>query len=779
LTSTPALDRQSRTLSPAPITASRDDAPAETGDLRFGLDLAATLGLIAYSVTVGVGFSRVFFDWDFLRDLVLIAAAGHGSSYVMRRLRLPSVIAIPLLLLGLTWLVAWIYYPDTFSSVFPLSDTWNVVRADYRIVQDEFQSTTPPVVYAGGWAFLAGATTAATVWLSDTFAFRAQARGEALVPGAVLFVFIAALGVDENRAECSLAVIGAGFVALALLRLRLERRPRTVLGRARHPLLGVAPGVIGAAGLVMAGAWAVAPHLPGAEAEPLFDTHNGRGGVTEIVSPLVDIRSRIVNQAETEMFAMTATEPSYWRISALPRFDGNRWDVADNEVEGNGETLPARSSEAVENVQVLVITELDGPLVPVAPEPVSAAIRSEDGGMSYVADSSALIKTENDLDEGDTFEMTSGMPRFAAEALQGATSDDPPDAMFLALPDDLPPVIAQTAEQVTAGASTNFDRMVALQDWFRTAFTYDTDIPDGHDSSAIVNFLENRVGYCEQFSGTFAAMARTLGIPARVAVGFTQGEIGDDGAYHVLGRNAHAWPEVWFDGYGWVPFEPTPGRGMPGAEAYTGIEPDQDDGEQAENTTTTTTTLPPTTTTLAGQTPPPPWQTTTTLPPETTTTQPPLGLDHSFSRGFPWMYVAIGVVFLALLIALPELVRRWRRRRHGPITDPVHALLELWDRALRALGAMGFRGDPTQTPLEVSDRAATVFPGVAGPLHELAVVATAASFAPRDDVAQIAASGWNATDHNGPHDWCETIETVAEESLGLRNRVRRYFTVWH
>jgi hypothetical protein len=321
--------------------------------------------------------------------------------------------------------------------------------------------------------------------------------------------------------------------------------------------------------------------------------------------------------------------------------------------------------------------------------------------------------------------------------------------------------------------------MVTLQDWFRTTFTYSTEIPDGHSSSAIVNFLENRVGYCEQFSGTFAAMARTLGIPARVAVGFTQGEPNEEGAYEVLGRNAHAWPEVWFDGYGWVPFEPTPGRGMPGAEAYTGIQPDQETGEAPEDTTTTTTsTLPPTTTTLAGQTAPPPGQTTTTLPPTTTTTVP-LDLAHSFDGGFPWFLVLVGTAVLAFLIALPELVRRWRRRRHGPITDPVHALLELWDRALRALAAMGFRGDPTQTPIEVSDRAATVFPGVAAPLHELAVVATAATFAPRDDVAQIAATGWDATDHNGPHDWCQTIESVVEESLGLRARIKRYFTVWH
>ena len=775
ISTTPALDRGSRTPNPAPITASgRDDASQqEATDRPIGLDLVATLGLIAYSITVGIGFSRVFFEWDFLRDLVLIAVVGHGLSYVLRLLRVPSLVAIPLVLFVLTWLVAWIYYPDTFSFIFPLGDTWNSVRVDYRMVQDEFQSTTPPVVYEGGWAFLAGSTTAATVWLSDTFAFRAQARGEALVPGAVLFVFIAALGIDENRAACSLAVIGAGFCALALLRLRLERRPRTVLGRPRHPLTGAAPGVVCAAALVMAGAWAVAPHLPGAQGEPLFDTHNGRGGVTEIVSPLVDIRSRLVNQAENEMFTVAASAPSYWRVSALPQFDGDKWDLPDSELDDVDDRLGAALAGSEANIQIITISALNGALVPAAADPVSATGPE----LGFNALSATLVKTKSDLDEGDAFAIESQMPRFSPEQLRAATSDDPPDDMFYDLPGDLPPEIAQMAAEVTAGAPTGFDSMVVLQDWFRSNFQYSTSIPDGHDTTAIVAFLRNRVGYCEQFAGTFAAMARALGMPARVAVGFTQGELTEDGVYSVLGRNAHAWPEVWFDGYGWVPFEPTPGRGMPGAEAYTGIEPQQDAGEDTPPPTTTTTTLPPPTTTIAGQAPPPPDQNQTpTTAPEPT---PPLDLEHGFSPGVPWMLVLLGFVVVGALVALPEVVRRWRRRRRGPITDPVHALLDLWDRALRALAALGFRGDPAQTPLELSDRAASAFPVVADPLRRLAIVATAASFAPQTDVVEIAEADRHATDHNGPHDWCATIEDVVEDSLGLRDRIRRYFTVWH
>jgi len=765
IASPPALDRASRAPNPAPITASGGDADSsqpDSADRPLGLDLIATLGLLAYSTTVAVGFSRVFFEWGFLRDLVIIAAVGHGASYALRLLRVPSLVAVPLMLVVLTWLVAAMYYPDTLSSVFPLADTWNTVRDDFGVVQEEFQTTTPPVVYEAGWAFLAGATTAATVWLADTFAFRAQARGEALVPGAVLFVFIAALGIDENRALCSLAVVGAGFCALALLRLRLERRPRTVLGRARHPL-SVAPAVLGAAALVMGGAWVVAPRLPGAGGEPLFDTQNGRGGVTEIVSPLVDIRSRLVNQAENELFTVRADAPSYWRVSALPQFDGNQWDLPDGELDRVDDALSLPQPGSQPNNQVITITALGGALVPTAAEPISA--RGDDLG--YNAEAATLVKIGSDLDDDDVYTIGSAMPRFSAQALQSATSNDPPDSIFLELPDDLPSEIARTAAEVTAGAPSGFDAIVMLQDWFRTEFTYSTDIPTGHDTSAISAFLQNRIGYCEQFAGTFAAMARTLDVPARVAVGFTQGLLTPDGVYSVLGRNAHAWPEVWFDGYGWVPFEPTPGRGLPGAEAYTGIEPQQDTGETPPPESTTT--LPPTTTTIAGQ--PPPEQNQS--PPADQ--QQPIVLDipFDFAAPVPWLLIVLGAAVVGGLLALPEVARRWRRRRRGPITDPTQALLDLWDRAMRALSALGFRGDPAQTPIEVSDRATAAFPVVARPLHDLAVAATAASFAPHGEVADIA-----GTNRNGPHDWCTTIEDTVEDSLGLRSRVRRYFTVW-
>ena len=120
----PALDPESRARRLAPVTSSTATVPpADDRDDPIGLDLAATLGMIAYATAVAIGFSKVFVGWDFLRDLVLIAVVGHGASYVTRRLRLPPLVAIPLVLVVLTWLVAWMYYPDTFSGVFPLAET--------------------------------------------------------------------------------------------------------------------------------------------------------------------------------------------------------------------------------------------------------------------------------------------------------------------------------------------------------------------------------------------------------------------------------------------------------------------------------------------------------------------------------------------------------------------------------------------------------------------------------------------------------------------------------
>ena len=359
---TASLTRPS-TTPPGPAGADggrRPERQATPRASRWAIDLAATIALAAYSFIAALGFGRVFGDWEFVGDSLIIVIVGHGLSLVLRWLRVPGVIAVAVTLLALVWTVGFLHYGSTYTALFPTTGTWDVASADLSLVREQFRFAVAPVEYVGGWALLASVGTAFVVFTSDTFAFRANARGEALVPGAVLFVVVAALGADVSRMGFALALVAAGFLAAVLLRARAAPQARTILGRARNPLSTVLPAAFAAGGLVVLAAWVIGPRLPGANDEPLVDTRNERGGVTEVISPLVDIRSRLVNRSATELFVVNATVPAYWRVTALPEFDGSTWRLPDRNLEDvDGALQPARPG-STENRQEIVIHGPDG-----------------------------------------------------------------------------------------------------------------------------------------------------------------------------------------------------------------------------------------------------------------------------------------------------------------------------------------------------------------------------------------------------------------------------------
>jgi transglutaminase-like putative cysteine protease len=118
------------------------------------------------------------------------------------------------------------------------------------------------------------------------------------------------------------------------------------------------------------------------------------------------------------------------------------------------------------------------------------------------------------------------------------------------------------ARRVAGEATTPYGAVLALEGWFRQTggFRYDESPPRVTGSPLAAFVTRTKAGYCQHFAGAMATMLRVLGIPARVAVGFTSGARDDD-TWVVSDRDAHAWVEVWFAGQGWVPFDPTPGRG--------------------------------------------------------------------------------------------------------------------------------------------------------------------------------------------------------------------------
>lgn len=164
--------------------------------------------------------------------------------------------------------------------------------------------------------------------------------------------------------------------------------------------------------------------------------------------------------------------------------------------------------------------------------------------------------------DGLTYSMLVQVPTLTKDDLRDAPVGAPPDAeLYTQVPATAHAAdIAALAAEVTADASTPYQQAVDLQTWLRSVanFTYDTRVPPARSSDAVWDFLQDRRGYCVQFATAMAMMSRTLDIPSRIGVGFLPGERAEDGTYVVTGKLAHAWPELYFDGLGWVRFEPTP-----------------------------------------------------------------------------------------------------------------------------------------------------------------------------------------------------------------------------
>ena len=131
----------------------------------------------------------------------------------------------------------------------------------------------------------------------------------------------------------------------------------------------------------------------------------------------------------------------------------------------------------------------------------------------------------------------------------------------------LPPLdirISKLAEEVTASASNNYDKAIAIERYLRTRFGYTLDLPRTSQRDPLAHFLfERKNGHCEYFASSMAVMLRTIRIPSRIVTGFRGGEFNDlTGQYVVRASNAHSWVEAYFPGNGWVSFDPTPGGSL-------------------------------------------------------------------------------------------------------------------------------------------------------------------------------------------------------------------------
>jgi transglutaminase-like putative cysteine protease len=546
--------------------------------------LANEAALALVTVSAIVGMHRLFIDGSYRGPLVAAAIVAHVSVAALRRARVHLVPAALATAALAVIFISWTRFPDTTHWLLPTGETLTKAGDDLEAAWRLFGKVRAPAPVENGFLAVSAAAIWLIVFVADWAAFRVNATFEALLPATTLFVFSAALG--GSSSPVAGAALFAGSALLFVLLQRTSNQERTSRWASEHRTQG-RWSLLGTGGLLIAlaviGGTIAGPQLPGADEDALLAWRDlTRDTPTRVVrSPMVQLQTRQVDQTNVELFTISSPVRSYWRLTALETFDGDIWKSGYSTEDADGELPqaldPASSTQTVP--QSFTITGLRSVWLPAAFEPRAIDTGDDDQPADFDERSSTLLVDKRvDTSDGYTYDVESAVPTWTAEQLRGARPEIPQEIaeVFLDLPGTFPERVTDEAEQVTAEGATAYDKARLLQDFFRdpNRFTYDLNVGAGHSNRALETFLfGGGRGYCEQFAGAFAAMARAVGIPARVAVGFTPGiqDPNDPNLYRVRGIHAHAWPEVYLGEYGWVPFEPTPTRGPPGATGFLGV----------------------------------------------------------------------------------------------------------------------------------------------------------------------------------------------------------------
>jgi transglutaminase-like putative cysteine protease len=415
---------------------------------------------------------------------------------------------------------------------------------------------------------------------------------------------------------------------------------------------------------------------------------SGGGGVVEGIPPtalsLVSRLDRLqIRDPDLVMFTAVTPVPTYWQVASLSVLDGDTWvpDAATTAaLSGRATPVAPVTAPGGRTFTVTVTTaNLSSRLLPVPPSTtgVSTATLTSIGvvatepsrpGEHYRA--TAAVPTV-DTSGGTTVSPagTSGSGTPGSAAGSGTALSPATVASDTELP-AIPPAVTALARSITASASTPLAKAEALTNWFRSRLFHYSLRPT---RSTLVSFLTvSHTGSCEQFAGAFTVLARAVGLPTRVAIGFTTGERDGSGQTVVRGIDAHAWPEVYLDG-SWISFEPTPE--LPAGE----IAPAGVIGLTAVGTPNPVAPRP-----LHGSLP------KTSLP--TPTVPVATGSAAGTSERWPWI-LGSGLALAGLAAAALVACRRRRRRR------PDDELVMAWSRVDRALQRGHMARPPWRTPL--------------------------------------------------------------------------------
>lgn len=704
--------------------------------------VTVTRALLTGGATLAL--ARVYSGTSWIALMVIAVAIPAALFTVAERRRWSAWAIVGIALVIGAWLAIVVDDPsETFVGI-PSGSAISNALHDIGNAPHVLRSAVVPVNPIGAALMLAVVATFVAALAAELIARRLEAPIGAIGPSIALYVAVCALGSGRWAPTTAVYAVVVIEYLVALQHTEMETRRTWFQSTANRRSQLVVGGAI-AGVLVVAIAVALGPGVPGARGTAWINYRAAGSGsgsnILNVTSPLVSVGAKLNGRQSTDVvFTVKTTEPkgNYWRVIALDQFEKDGWGLSSDRRPTSKLPGPTNAPGTTLVTQTFHLADIDALWLPAAYRPVDIDVAG-----SQVLPGSTSLFLENPL-AGLTYVVHSEVFNPDKSVLESVTSADlTAMSADIALPAGFSARATAYAKSVTAAARTPFDKAVALMNLFqRSPFTYDTSADLGTSPSALDKFLfQTHSGFCEQYASAFAELARAIGLPARVAVGYQPGTL-RNGVWQVEEKDAHAWPEVWLGPkVGWYRFEPTPTRQDP----VTGFGSGTTKANPGGTTTTTALNNKPTTPTTVSSTP------TTgiaggALPP-TATPPPSTGTRaHVITVVAVAVAIAIGAL-IALLGALAYAAwDRTRRRRHDP--DVRRRVLSAWTEALERLEAAGIQRRPSTTSLEFALRQAPALgAGAAGPpLMDLARLHTQAMYSPDAPTTAEADEAWSEVD---------------------------------
>jgi transglutaminase-like putative cysteine protease len=558
--------------------------------------------LVAAGATLlsALPLATVFATWSWFIDAAIVVGAVMGVGLLVRSLRAPVWAPTVAMAAGYLFILTWVFHSGhEFAGLIPSPKTFGHFNALLLDAGTDMRDLGVPVEDREGLLFLSTLGIGGVALLVDLFTV--VLRRPALAGLPMLAIYSVPVAVHQDSVNfLSFAAGAAGFLWLLVTDNvdRIRRFGRRFTGDGRDVDIWE-PSPLAAAGrrLALVGvvlAIVLPVVIPGSNTG-LLDTFGGnggggsgpgRGGLGGSSVDLYAMLSGQLNENRTlDMVKVQTNDPNpyYLRFGVAEELTpaGFR-SLSPNGSQSASAGLPPPAGPPQVGVtshpyraQVQILS-LDTSSLPIYLQPT----RTEKLDSSWIYDrANQLIYSRRGNARGKRYNFDYVHLDYTPDALRTAKPLEPNDPLQRKY--TVVPRIAEVDKKlapIIAGKLTPYDKVRAIHGYFSSenGFRYSLQTKSGTSGSAIVDFLDNKQGFCEQYSAAMAWLVRAAGIPARVAFGFSRGSNNRSGeTWTLTNHNLHAWTEVYFDHFGWVPFDATPGSFVGGVDSSWAPDPNR------------------------------------------------------------------------------------------------------------------------------------------------------------------------------------------------------------